>query len=220
MKALFSTAVVLLAAGLFSCAPSLVVKPLKKGEKVLAVHLGGPMIRFSGLPIPVPLSGAEFHYGLSDKTTAGAGLGLTSLGFGTGQLNLGITSQLVSEENRLKTGISGVLKAHFLLDRWEKNFRFYPETGFHVFRQTGRQRWYAGASAWFETRFGGRQRTSENIWVPMLHAGWQKAEGRWQPSAEIKWIAPGEDSRNLVVDYIAPAGRGSLGVYLGLKRTF
>lgn len=220
MKAFFPVAILALASALFSCGPSLVVKPLKKGEKLLGMHLGGPMIRFSGIPMPVPLSGAEFHYGLSDKTTAGAGLGLTSMAFGTAQLNLGITTALLSEENCMKTGISGLLKGHFLIDRWERNFRFYPEAGFHAWRQAGRQRYYAGASAWVETRYGGRQRTSENFWVPMLHAGWQKAEGRWLPSAEIKWIAPGEDSRNLVVDYIAPAGRGSLGFYLGLKRIF
>jgi hypothetical protein len=54
----------------------------------------------------------------------------------------------------------------------------------------------------------------------MLQAGWQRAEGKWRPVVEVKWIAPGQVSDNLVVDYIGISGRGSLGFYLGISRSF
>ena len=203
-----------------SCAPSLLVKPLKKGEQGVSAHLGGPLIRFAGTPIPVPLSGLEYHYGWKDKLSLSGGLGLTSLAFGTFQLSAGGIYQIKDETGLLKTGVSALLKGHFLLDRWEKIFRFYPEAGMHFYRQFGKHNLYAGGSAWFETQYGGRKRSSRNLWVPMLHAGWQKAEGKWRPSVEIKWIAPGQDSGNLVVDYIGPASRGSMGLYFGISRLF
>jgi hypothetical protein len=209
----------LLLAGLSACAPGFIVKPLKKGEHAVSAHLGGPLITFAGLPIPVPLSGIDYHYGLSNKLSLGGGLGLTSLAFGTAQCHLGSTIGILKEDNSLKTGLSAVVKTHFLLDRWEGNFRFYPEAGFHACKQTGKQRFYAGGSAWIETNYA-RKRSSDNFWVPMLHAGWQRAGEKWQPSVEFKWIAPGQDSRDLVVDYIAPGGKGSFGLYFGLSRFF
>lgn len=220
MKFQVKLLLIFVAAIFAACSPSVLVKPLKKGEQVLSAHAGGPMIQFAGIPMPIPLSGLEYHFGLRDRLSLGAGIGLTSLLFGTFQANASATYELLSEEHFFKTGLSAFAKGHFLLDKWQKNFRFYPEAGFHAYRQTGNQRWYLGASAWFETQYAGRKRTSTNPWVPMLHAGWQRAEGKWRPSVELKWIAPGENSENLVVDYIGIAGRGSLGFYLGITKSF
>jgi hypothetical protein len=220
MTKIFRTLLFCSLAGIVACAPSTVVKPLKKNERVLAAHLGGPLITFSGLPMPVPLSGVEYHQGMSDRLSLGAGLALTALSFGNAQINLSATAGLIPEDNKLKTGLSAFAKTHFIFESWQNNFRFYPETGFHLYRQTGNQRWYAGGSAWFETIYGERKRSSSNIWVPMLHAGWQKAEGSWRPSVEIKWIAPSQQSDNLVVEYIGPAGKGSFGLYFGITKSF
>ncbi len=210
----------LFALGFSACAPSVLVKPLKPGEHLLSSHAGGPMIQFAGIPMPVPLSGLDYQYGLRERLSVGGGIGLTSLLFGTFQWNAAATIGLLPEENSLKTGLSAFGKGHFLVDKWKKEFRFYPEAGFHAYRQTGNQRWYLGASAWFETQYSGRKRTSTNLWVPMLQAGWQRAEGKWRPMVEVKWIAPGQVSDNLVVDYIGISGRGSMGFYLGISRSF
>jgi len=205
---------------LYGCAPTGLVKPLKKGEFAASAHLGGPLIHFAGAPIPIPLSGLEGYYGLNNKVSVSAGLGLTSLAFGTGQISLGVLTDLLPETENRKIAVSGFAKAHLMLDRWEGNFRFYPETGFQAYKQFGKHRIYAGGSAWFETRFPEKKRVSNNFWIPMLHTGWQLDGAKWQPSFELKWIAPNQSSDNLVVDYIAPGSNGAIGIYLGILRKF
>jgi hypothetical protein len=54
----------------------------------------------------------------------------------------------------------------------------------------------------------------------MVHTGWQLDGQKWQPSIEVKWIAPNQSSENLVVDYIAPGSKGAIGIYLGILRKF
>ena len=221
MKFFQGSAILFLATIFAGCSPAGLIKPLEKGRHALSAHAGGPGIHFAGMPIPVPLSGMEYHYGLKDNLSFSAGAGITSLAFGTAQLHAGVLAAILEEkEKNLTPGLSGFIRGHFLLDRWEKQFRFYPEAGFHLFTRLGKHRWYTGGSAWFETRFPSSQRTSANVWIPMVHAGWQKASGRWQPSAELKWIAPNLSSENLVVDYIGISGKGTLGIYVGLLRNF
>jgi hypothetical protein len=206
--------------GVFACAPAGIVSPLKKGEHAVSAHLGGPMIQFAGVPMPVPLSGVEYYYGLSNRISLTGGAGLTALSFGTGQISAGLITSILPVDESRRTGISAFGKAHFFLDHWQGNFRFYPETGIHVFHDIGKHRFYTGGSAWFETRFPSAARTSGNLWVPMIHAGWQKAAGKWQPSIELKWIAPNLSSEHLVVDYIGAGNRGTFGLYFGILRKF
>jgi hypothetical protein len=203
-----------------SCAPSILVKPLEKGQHAISGNFGGPAIRFSGIPMPVPLTALNYHYGLKDNLSLTAGTGLTALAFGTGQIHAGILAGILKPSEKQKTGVSVSGNAHFMLDRWQWNFRFYPEAGFNAWQEFGKHRFYAGGSAWFETRFPEKPRTSGNIWLPMLQAGWQKSGEHWQPSVELKWIAPNQVAKNLLVDYISPGGRGVFGLYFGLMRKF
>jgi hypothetical protein len=203
-----------------ACAPAGLVKPIEKGKHAVSGSFGGPAIWFAGMPIPVPLTSLNYHYGLKEKISLTAGTGLTSLAFGTGQINAGVLAGILVPSETQKMGLSAFVNTHFMLDRWQWNFRFYPEAGFHSYREFGKHRLYAGASAWFETRFPAKARTSNNFWIPMMHAGWQKSGEKWQPSVELKWIAPNISSENLVVDYIGLAGRGSFGLYFGLLRKF
>lgn len=214
---IFALACLLLA---FSCSPSNLVKPLEKGQSAVSGSIGGPAILFSGIPMPLPLSSLNYHYGIRENLSLSAGTGLTSLAFGTAQVNAGLLAGIFRPSEQKKTGLSAFVNTHFLLDRWQWNFRFYPEAGFHSYREFGNHRFYAGGSAWFETRFPENRRTSGNFWIPMLHAGWQKSGSRWQPSVELKWIAPNQSSEHLVVDYIGPGGRGAYGLYFGLLRKF
>lgn len=203
-----------------SCAPSILVKPLEKGQHAVSGNFGGPAIRFSGIPMPLPLTSINYHYGLKKNLSLSAGTGLTALAFGTGQIQAGILAGILEPSEKQKTGVSAFANAHFMLDRWQWNFRFYPEAGMHAWQEYGKHRFYAGGSAWFETRFPEKARSSGNIWLPMLHAGWQKSGEKWQPSIEMKWIAPNLSSEHLVVDYIGPGGSGVFGLYFGLMRKF
>jgi len=211
---------VFLTLGFVSCSPVTLVKPIEKNQKAVTVSLGGPMIKFSGLPIPIPFCNGGFYYGLNSRLTAGAQLGLTSLAFGVIQLDPGILYGIRMPENNGKFGISTFVKTHLMLDKWKGNFRWYPELGIQTFRELGENMVYAGASSWFETRFPAGARSTGNIWVPMLNLGYIKRKTKWNFTAEAKWIAPNISKEDIVVDFIGPGTQGALGVYVGLVRKF
>jgi hypothetical protein len=205
-----------------NCAPVSLVKPLEKKKIAASASLGGPVIKFSGLIIPIPLSSAGVSYGLSDKTTLTSNVGITSLAFGVGQLDLGFLQLILNSENNYNVGLSGFGKAHLFMDRWKGDFRLYPEFGLNVFKEFGQGKHllYSGGSGWFETRFPEPERNAKNIWIPMIHIGYQRVKAKWNLTYELKWIAPQENNQNIVVDYIGPSKNGSLGFYFGLTRKF
>jgi hypothetical protein len=206
--------------GLASCSPVTLVKPLEKNQMAFLASLGGPMIVFSNVPIPIPFCNAGFSYGINARVTASAQLGLTSLAFGVIQMDPGILYGIRIPENNHQIGISAFLKTHLLLDKWEGNFRWYPETGIQAYKEWDRNMVYAGASGWFETRFPAEKRAAENMWVPMLNLGYTRQKTKWNLTAEAKWIAPNINKGKIVVDFIGPGTNGALGLYVGLVKKF
>jgi hypothetical protein len=57
----------------YSCAPTRFVKPLDKKQQAVNLSLGGPLIGYSGLTIPMPFLTATYGYGI-DSTLTGFGL--------------------------------------------------------------------------------------------------------------------------------------------------
>ena len=57
-------------------------------------------------------------------------------------------------------------------------------------------------------------------WLPSFGLGhqWDCKKYKWQ--VEVKYIAPTESNKNLVVDYISINSKGALGIYLGVCRKF
>jgi hypothetical protein len=203
-----------------SCAPVGLVKPLEKNQKAITANLGGPMIKFGGSPIPMPLSSVGFSYGLSSKFTATSNLGLTALAFGVGQLDLGVLYGIKKTEGPGSVGFSAFGKTHLMLDKWEKSFRWYPEAGIQAYTEWGKNMLYAGGSGWLETRYPSVNRTAGNFWLPMIHAGFVRQNPKWNLSVELKWIAPNTSNEKIVVDYIGVAGAGAVGLYFGVVRKF
>ncbi len=62
-------ALLLLSVYCTSCAPSRFVKPLAKGEQAINVAVGGPVITYSNLPVPLPLLSATYGYGIDSSLT-------------------------------------------------------------------------------------------------------------------------------------------------------
>lgn len=205
---------------LTSCSTVTMVKPLEKNQKAVTASFGGPMIVFSSLPIPIPFCNAGFSYGLNSRLTVSTQLGLTSLAFGVIQLDPGVLYGIRMPENSSQVGISAFGKTHLMLDKWEGNFRWYPEIGIQAYKEWGRNMVYGGASGWFETRFPAEKRTAGNVWVPMLNLGYTREKTKWNITAEAKWIAPNISKEDIVVDFIGPGKNGALGLYFGLARKF
>jgi len=203
-----------------SCSPVTIVKPLEKKQKVVSAHLGGPMITFTGIPMPIPFSSLGLHYGINNRLTVGTNLGITSLAFGVFQLDPGIVYGIRNPKEIGQLGISAFAKTHFMIDTWESNFRWYPELGGQVYKEWGKNLFYVGGSGWFETRYPSQKRAAGNIWVPMAHFGYIRQKPKWNLTLEAKWIAPNISHENIVVDYIGISTQGALGIYFGASRKF
>ena len=68
---------------MMSCAPSRYVRPLDKGEVALNVHAFGPLIKFGGAVVPVPLTSVGVGYGLRNNLTLHGTVHTTAALYGT-----------------------------------------------------------------------------------------------------------------------------------------
>lgn len=116
-------------------------------------HLGGSLVNFGGLPIPLPLSSVYGAYGLRPKLSIQGGIGLTAVGFGVAHLDIGATQQVFSHK---RMGISITPTAHFMqglkanpATSMSSTFRFYPQLNANVFWEVGKRNslFYAGLNS-------------------------------------------------------------------------
>lgn len=87
---LFRTAALALAlAALPACGTSHLVRPVGRGNTRVAVSAGGPLVRFGGAPVPVPIAVVGVAHGLSDEADVHAELHGTAALFGIAGLSMG-----------------------------------------------------------------------------------------------------------------------------------
>ena len=86
-------------AALSSCAPMRFVRPLEKKQQAAGISIGGQLIRYHSLTVPVPFLVAGYGYGIDSALTGFATLNVTSALFGNAHLNLGVTRQLLRQKN-------------------------------------------------------------------------------------------------------------------------
>ena len=117
---------------LLSCAPTQIVRPLQKDEKMISLSLGGPFIGYSGINIPMPLTTLHYAQGVTNKTTAFASLHTTSLLYGVFQTDLGICQSLYYNKS-LRIGFSANPILNMAIDRWEKKFKLWPQLDLNAY---------------------------------------------------------------------------------------
>ena len=103
MRVLKIFAIIVTVFTLLACNATRVVKPIAAGEKQLGAGLGGALIKFVGVPMPLPLTNVYGAYGLNNKTTVFASLHTTALMFGVLQTDIGITQQVIKQK-KIYTG--------------------------------------------------------------------------------------------------------------------
>lgn len=204
-----------------SCAPSILIRPLKPRQKMVSAGLGGPLIQFGGTTLPIPFTQVDFAYGVSERLSLQGGLNTTSLLFGVGQIRINPLYEFRKPEG-WKPGLSGYFQQHLMLDRWEKQFSWYPEPGFHLYWNLKPEKHllFAGASTWMELRNPLDRNLPQQVLLPSLHLGYQHSNAKWNWTLETRWIAPGRSPGNQVVDYISPGNSGVMGCYFSLSRKF
>ena len=205
---------------IFSCAPSRIVKPLQKKEKVISASLGGPLVGFAGTKIPIPFTTVSYAQGLNDKTTFFGSLHTTAALFGNFQTDIGFC-QSIWQSDSLRMGFSLNPVLNFVFDKWEKQFRFWPQVDFNFYYELKPKKNFAylGLSNWIElSTTRAHQQNQQNPWLPSLQLGYSHFLKKWSFTCELKWIAPGRENKPNIVDYVGLNGKGATGVFLNLSR--
>jgi hypothetical protein len=207
---------------LFSCNPTRVIQPIPKGQLQVGANVGGAIIEYGNAAIPLPLTSIYSAYGLNNNTTGFASVHTTALLFGVLQTDLGITHQLLAP-NKWIPGISVSPIANIMFDTWEHHFRLYPQLDANVYWNYGVKPnlVYCSLNNWFElqsTKAHDEPQTTH--WLPSIGFGQQWNRLKYGLQLEVKYIAPNQSNKNIVVDYVGIHSKGALGFYIGFHRKF
>lgn len=204
------------------CAPSRFVKPLAKKENALALNLGGPLIHYGKAVTPLPLTSLMYGRGLSNSTTAFGSLHLTSALFGNFQTDLGICQRLYKNDS-LKFGITVNPAINLVYDKWEGNFRAWPQLDLNIYKDIIHQKGfvYLGLTNWFElsSEKAHNEAQSSHLLVNP-HIGFTYNPKKWSYSIECKFLEMNRKNVPNVVDYVGINQRGAVGIYLNVMRKF
>ena len=206
----------------FSCTPTRYVKPLQKKEIAVSAHLGGPFIGFAGAIIPVPFTSVGAAYGLRENVTVYSNFHVTSALFGTIQWDMGgLYAPL--KPDKWKPGLSFSFTGNFAVDKWEGNFKFWPQLDINAYWEYSKKRGsfvYTGLSNWFETALQSAHGEKQRLhWIPALQVGHTFQWTKWDFNTEFKYAGLNVRS-DVVVDYKSFGKYGAPAIYLGVTRRF
>ncbi len=225
-------------AALASCAPARFVEPLKKGQQVITGNFGGPVAKIPGIGnIPIPYTAIGYGRGLTDKTTIFGNLHTTSLLFGVGQTDLGVSQSIWKND---QMGVSAQGSMNILVDFYTGANRFWPQVDANYYFKYGKHSkpvqldamckieskhynfFYAGLSNWFDPyKTESQGRPNAQFWIPSVQLGHQWIRPKWSYQAELKMLAPNQSNQNIVVDYPSLLqNNGALGLYFGITYHF
>jgi hypothetical protein len=206
---------------LCSCSPTRFVKPLNPKQQAVNLSVGGPVIDYSDLPIPMPFITATYGYGIDSSLTAFGSVNITSAIFGNAQVELGATKRLFKQHKSIP-GIS-INPVANIIYRNKDAFKFYPQLDVNAYwdYNKGRNFLYVGISNWFELKnkraFGEEQ---PNHWLITPAIGETFVRRKWNYTIEAKVITPNVSNRS-VVEYKSPFGdHGAFGIYFSITRKF
>jgi hypothetical protein len=219
---------------LASCAPTRFVEPLKRGQQVITGNFGGPVAKIPGIgAIPIPFTAIGYGRGLTDKTTIFGNLHTTSLLFGIGQTDLGVSQSIWKND---KMGISAQGSVNILVDFYTGANRFWPQLDANYYLKYGKNSkpvqldalckvdskhynfFYAGISNWLDPyKTESQGRPNAQFWIPSVQLGHQWIRPKWSYQAELKMLAPNQSNQNIVVNYPSMLNnRGAIGLYFGI----
>lgn len=207
---------------MYGCAPSRYVKPLAKNQQALSFSFGGPLIKFSGAPIPIPFSTIGYAKGLTDNLTIYGNLHSTSALFGNSQLDLGTSFHIYKKENKYGISASPALQLAYSV-RNRSGFRLWPSLDlngyFHLKEKPSYL--YAGINSWFEfSSTRAHEQAQQKHAIPNAHLGFTRVRTKWQHQFELKYLGIGIPNLPGVVDYVGVSHKGSFGIYYSVTRKF
>lgn len=205
-----------------SCTPTRFVKPLEKKQNAIAASFGGPLIHFGKAVTPIPFTSIMYGRGITKSTTAFGSLHLTSLLFGNFQTDIGVCQQLYKNDS-LKFGITINPAINMVYDKWNKNFRVWPQLDFNIYKNILKQKAfiYVGLTNWFElasTKAHNEKQTNHILINP--HIGITYNTKKWGYTLEGKFLQINKNNKPNVVDYVGIQQHGAVGIFLNFNRRF
>jgi hypothetical protein len=208
---------------LASCSSVRHVRPVEKGELTASATFGGPFAGQIGWA-PFPMLSLGTNYGVLEKIDIEAGWTVTSALFGVCELDGGCNWRPLGPAG-VRPGVMVSAKALGATDFQKGNSRFWPDVGATaLWRIHERSYCYRGMENWFEThttRFDGNEQAYH--WLPVVYSGIDYGGRIWQWQIEAKWFVPNIDPLDTPsnpVQTIGIGGYGSIGVYIGVSRSF
>jgi hypothetical protein len=206
----------------FGCAPTHFVKPLDKKQSAVNVSLGGPLIKYNELTIPIPFVTTTYGYGIDSSLTGFASANVTSALYGNLQMDIGATKLLTRQ-----VGIFPAISISPLLNviyRNKETKKLYPQLDINSYWECGRNKnlVYVGIDNWFElSKKKAYEMKQKNHWFFSPMIGYTLVRNRYCINIEAKVIAPNKSNEKLVVEYQTPFNNsGAFGVYVGYTRKF
>lgn len=204
------------------CTPSRYVKPLQKKQGAASFSFGGPLIKFSNAPIPIPFTTLGYGRGVTDKITAFGNLHMTSLLFGNLQADAGCSIGLKSDDSHYGFSVSPAVQVAYNL-RNKTGFRLWPTLDLNAYLHPNKKNSYAyaGVNSWFElSAKKAHDQTQVRRLIPNTHLGYVFVRTKWQHQFELAYLAMGIANTPGVVEYIGVSGKGSLGIHYSLIKKF
>jgi len=216
--AIFCSILLFIAA--ISCAPVRTVVPLEKGETHVSASLGGPLIKFSGMVIPVPLTSVNVSYGLKENLTLNGALHTTSLLFGVIHLEA-TTTCAFHTYNSGNSGFSGTAGYYFMIDTWEGKSRLFPNLDLNAYTMYGEKKHLLYGSFTFLWDISQKKSGKfSDVIIPSFTMGHTWKREKMNYSLELKYLSFLKSNMNIAVDYVSPTHRGALGIQFGVTRKF
>lgn len=206
----------------YSCSSSRFIEPLEKKQHAIGVNLGGPLINFSGLIIPTPMSSLVYGYGLDSNLTIFSGIHTTSLVFNNIHADFGISRKFL-DQKKYTPSLSGSLNNTIVTSLRTGATRYWPQidlNGYWNFTKKNHY-WYIGVANWFELR---KKRAHDleqfKRWLPTPQMGITFKSNTFQFNIEYKILAAGLNSNDVFVPYQSLSnGKGAMGLYFGITKT-
>lgn len=209
---------------LFSaCNATRFVKPLAQKEVAVGLDLGGPIVNFGSLTLPVPLSSVTAGYGIDSTFTAFGAFHITSAVFGTIQWDLGVLKEIVRPSKGYIPGLSLGASTQMSVDVFEGAFRLYPVIDINLYWQylpKHKHYFYFNWGSWFDFWQRAHAQPNTNIYYPSFSIGHTFDTKKMRYTIEGKYMAPNHESGGAPVTFNGIGGQGAWGVYLSIYRKF
>jgi hypothetical protein len=201
-------AAALLAAG---CGTVSAVRPLRRDQSAVALSLGGPVTRVSGMDIPLPYAVLRYRYGASDRFGLYCGGHLTQAALGNIAFDGGFSYHFLKQDGLVPAagGSAGIVA--LLKPGSGGETAVFPQVDLAASWLAGnRFLTYCGLQTMYQFN------ASPNVALAPF-VGEEVRVGRsFSLALEAKWFGAGEPTEPRTVDYRLPLfGSGAVGFVLG-----